>query len=180
MLPNLSRVIAFSVIALLAGCATTTPKAQFSKGEAASIRIAPTDLVKVGVDASQNVQILPSEEDRIAQDIEKKIEDKKLKNPQSSEQKRYDVDVHLTRYQKGSKVARFMLAGLGQMHIDGEVDIFEMPEHRLIETFGMSKTFAWGGAYGASTSIMDIEDTFADGVASTLTGQPASSSKATL
>jgi hypothetical protein len=41
----------------------------------------------------------------------------------------------------------------------------------LLEEFDMQKTFAWGGVYGASTSIEEIEDTFADGVAATVTGQ---------
>ena len=35
----------------------------------------------------------------------------------------------------------------------------------------MQKTLAWGGVYGASTSIEESEDTFADGVATTVTGQ---------
>jgi hypothetical protein len=46
-----------------------------------------------------------------------------------------------------------------------------MPAHTLVEEFDMQKTFAWGGIYGASTSIEEIEDTFADGVAATVTGQ---------
>ena len=41
----------------------------------------------------------------------------------------------------------------------------------LSEEFALSKTFAWGGIYGASTTIETIEDTFADGVAATVTGQ---------
>jgi hypothetical protein len=46
-----------------------------------------------------------------------------------------------------------------------------MPGHTLLEEFDMQKTFAWGGIYGASTSMDEIEDTFADGVAATVTGQ---------
>jgi hypothetical protein len=37
--------------------------------------------------------------------------------------------------------------------------------------FELKKTFAWGGAYGAGTSIEDIENSFADGVAASVTGQ---------
>lgn len=180
MLTKANHFITLGAIALLAGCATTVPKAQFVKQMAPVFRVAPTDLVKVNVDASQSVQILPSEEARLAQEVAQKINAAKLKDPQPRAPEQYAVDVHLTRYQKGSKFARFMLAGLGEMHIDGTVEVFQMPEHKLIETFGMSKSFAWGGAYGATTSITDIENTFAAGVASTLTGQPAAVPKATM
>ena len=64
-----------------------------------------------------------------------------------------------------------MLAGLGQIHIDGTVSVYQMPEHKLVGEFTLNKTFAWGGIYGAATSIEDIENTFADGVAANVTGQ---------
>jgi uncharacterized protein DUF4410 len=81
------------------------------------------------------------------------------------------VDLHLSRYDKGNAFARAMLVGLGQIHIDGKVDIYQMPDHTLVGEFDLKKTFAWGGIYGAATSMEDIEDTFADGVAATCTGQ---------
>ncbi len=56
-----------------------------------------------------------------------------------------EVELLLTRYDKGNAFARAMLAGLGQIHIDGKVKLLEMPE--------------------------DIEMTLVDGVASALTGQ---------
>lgn len=49
--------------------------------------------------------------------------------------------------------------------------VFEMPGHTRVGEFTLKKTFAWGGVYGAATSIEDIEDTFADGVAAAVTGQ---------
>jgi hypothetical protein len=44
-------------------------------------------------------------------------------------------------------------------------------------TADLKKTFAWGGAYGAATSIEDIESTFADGVAAAVTGQKEDAKK---
>ncbi len=70
-----------------------------------------------------------------------------------------------------------MLAGLGQIHIDGTVQLYQMPEHKLIGEFDMKKTFAWGGIYGAATGMEDIETTFADGVAAAVTGQSEQPSK---
>jgi hypothetical protein len=112
-----------------------------------------------------------SEKQRLADKIRMKIEDRKITNASNAAPRSYAVELHLTRYEKGNKVARFMLAGLGQIHIDGKVDLYQMPEHKLIGEFDLQKTFAWGGVYGASTSIEEIETTFADGVAAAVTGQ---------
>lgn len=56
-----------------------------------------------------------------------------------------------------------MLAGLGQIHIDGDVTMYALPDHSKVGDFHLKKTFAWGGIYGSSTSMEDIETTFADG-----------------
>lgn len=55
--------------------------------------------------------------------------------------------------------------------LEGVVSVFEMLGHTAVGEFTLKKTFAWGGIYGAATSIEDIEDTFADGVAAAVTGQ---------
>lgn len=60
-----------------------------------------------------------------------------------------------------------------------KVDIYQMPEHTLVGEFNLKKTFAWGGIYGAATSMEGIEDTFADGVAATVTGQEEASKQKT-
>lgn len=45
-----------------------------------------------------------------------------------------------------------------------------MAQPQLLESFGLSKTFAWGGVYGASTSIKDIENAYAEGIERSVTG----------
>jgi hypothetical protein len=40
-----------------------------------------------------------------------------------------------------------------------------------MQAFTVDKTFAWGGIYGASTHIEDVQPAFADAVADGLTGQ---------
>jgi Domain of unknown function (DUF4410) len=92
-------------------------------------------------------------------------------NQSSSAVRSYLVVLHLSQYDKGNAFARAMLAGLGQIHIEGKVEVFQMSEQTLVGEFRLSKTFAWGGIYGVSTSIEDIENTFADGVAAAVTGQ---------
>ncbi|MBU4054678.1 MAG: DUF4410 domain-containing protein, partial [Proteobacteria bacterium] len=108
---------------------------------------------------------------RLAEVIGIKINDLKLSNNGQGEKKSYEIELLLTRYDKGNAFARSMLAGLGQIHIDGEIKIIELPDKKQVGAFSISKTFAWGGIYGASTSMEDIEQTFANAVAAEVTGQ---------
>lgn len=82
-----------------------------------------------------------------------------------------DVTVQLTRYEKGSPVARAMLAGLGRIHIDARVTLKDRASAETLATYEISKTFAWGGIYGATTGIEDVELGFAEGVAAVLLGR---------
>jgi hypothetical protein len=168
ILTTSSAVLAFL---LTAGCAGTAPRPQFSHELVSEARVAATDVVQVDVAAASNVSILPQDKVRFAEKIKLKIDTKRLSNPRVGEPRTYQVDLMLSRYEKGSAFARAMLAGLGQMHIEGVARVYQMPEHVLVGEFDLAKTFAWGGIYGASTSIEDIENTFADGVAAAVTAQ---------
>jgi hypothetical protein len=158
-------------IALLAGCASTAPKPKFSEEIARVVRLSSPDTVQVNVDAPTGVEILPEDLERLARKVKSKIDSRKVANASGIAGVAYEVDLHLSRYQKGNAFARAMLAGLGQIHVEGKIAVFHMPEHRPAGEFELKKTFAWGGAYGAGTSIEDIENTFADGVAAAVTGQ---------
>jgi hypothetical protein len=48
----------------------------------------------------------------------------------------------------------------------------------LVGQFAISKTFAWGGIYGASMNMENIETTFAEGVAAAVTGHVTEEKKA--
>jgi hypothetical protein len=157
-------------IVLAAGCASLTPRPTFTGESVSVIRISSPDMVKVKVDAPDGVTMLPEEQDRLGRTIKSKIDARKAANAADVVGSTYEVDVRVSRYDKGSAFARAMLAGLGQMHIEGKVAVFRMPEHRPEGEFELKKTFAWGGAYGAGTSIEDIENSFADGVAAAVTG----------
>ena len=75
------------------------------------------------------------------------------------------VTVQVTRYDKGSAFARAMLAGLGQIHIDARVVLRDAARDVVLGEYDIKKTFAWGGIYGATTRIEDVEVGFAEGVA---------------
>ncbi|NJD06663.1 MAG: hypothetical protein FIA97_09215 [Methylococcaceae bacterium] len=78
------------------------------------------------------------------------------------------AQVNLRRYEEGSAFARFMLAGLGQMHIDADLGLQDGSTAERIARYDITKTFAWGGIYGAVNDLRDIEEGFAKAVASAL------------
>ena len=153
----------------LAGCAGTPPKADFTN-RTVPFRISAGDAVKVDVAAASTVKMLPYQQERFAQEIQAKVAQSMQSNVRVGSPRSYEIDVLVTEYDKGNAFARAMLAGLGQMHIDGTVSVFQMPQHQMLESFALSKTFAWGGIYGASKSIEDIENAVAEGIAQTVSG----------
>jgi hypothetical protein len=78
------------------------------------------------------------------------------------------AQVDLKRYDEGSAFARFMLAGLGQMHIDADLALQDGSTAERIARYDVTKTFAWGGIYGAATDLKGIEEGFAKAVANAL------------
>lgn len=165
--------LSLSVVALFlaTACASTVPKPEFAQRMAHDAHISAKDETKVKIDAGSGVLLLDSEKTRLAEKIGQKVELRKVANPRPGAGKNYEVVLLLTKYEKGNAFARAMLAGLGQIQIDGEITILALPERLPAGKFTISKTFAWGGIYGGVTNIEDIETTFADGVAATLCGQ---------
>ncbi len=74
------------------------------------------------------------------------------------------VDMNFTAYDPGNAFARFMLAGLGQIHIAATVRLIDVTSGNVVASYSVAKTFAWGGVYGGSTTIEDVEDGFAESV----------------
>lgn len=172
-LPLPQTVIGGGLAALLAlslvGCATTAPTGTFTQRLPKEHIVEKNDNVSVKVEASQGVSIADYEKQRLSQKIKEKIDIQKLNNAGSGDAGNYEIEVLLTRYDKGNAFARAMLAGLGQIHIDAHVSQTVLPERKKVSEFDIDKTFAWGGIYGGVTSIEDVELGFADGIAETLT-----------
>lgn len=167
--PIAKRFLVLSGALVLAGCATTAPKARFTQALPAGSQIRLEDSVKVAVTAAPDVSVLPYEEQRLAEEIGAKIaQDQKMSAP-AGHPRAYDIEVELTRYEKGSAFARAVLAGLGQIHIDGRVTVYLLPAHTRVGEFTVNKTFAWGGLYGGTTSMPTVEQGFAEGIAAAVT-----------
>jgi hypothetical protein len=166
---NLFAAATVSIALLAPGCATTPPHASFTQTLPKERVIDRDDNVTVTVEASPSVPIIDVEKQRLAQRIKLDVDRLKINNAASGESHDYDINVLLTRYDKGNAFARGMLAGLGQIHIDADVSEFALPEKTKVGAFHIAKTFAWGGIYGMSTSIEDVEEGFAQGVAEAVT-----------
>lgn len=162
-------ILALFAVAFITGCAGTSPKAHFTRPLAAGTKVCAGDYVTAKVTAAPGVPALSHDCTRIEGQIVAKV----AGAASSSEHplRNYTVEVTLTRYDKGNAFARGMLAGLGQIHIDGSARLYELPSRRLLAEFTASKTFAWGGAYGMAVRIEDIEETFADIIANAVAGK---------
>ena len=147
------------------GCATIGGTPQYTQMLPPDSRIVASDTVQTEVSAAPNVPIAQDEKTRLANQITNDIRSRAAQNARAS--RSYQIVVLVTRYDKGNAFARSMLAGLGQMHIDGTVSVFTPPGNKIGE-FTINKTFSWGGIYGASTTIKTVEAGFAKAVADTV------------
>ena len=138
-------IIYAAAVVLTTGCATTVPKPEFTKHIAPESQLAAKDDANVKVEAAAGVTMLESEKIRVAEKIKQKIDARKVANNQVLSAKTYEIMLVMTKYEKGNAFARFMLAGLGQIHIDADVAVFEMPGQIPVGNFSLSKTFVWGG-----------------------------------
>jgi hypothetical protein len=74
-----------------------------------------------------------------------------------------NLKITFTAYTEGNAVARLMLIGLGQVHIDGDVEIIDASGN-TIGAYKIAKQFALGGIMGAATTVKDVEDGFESSV----------------
>ena len=157
---------------VMSGCtATSGPGATQVKQYKQGFRVDNNDKVKVVVTHKEGIDIKEEGKKRLAQIIKKDIDELKQKNTNSGRSNQYLIKVHITKYDKGNAFARFVIAGAGQIHVDGIISVIELPSKKEVEEFNINKTFAWGGVYGGVTTIKEVGEGFAEGVAETVTGQ---------
>ena len=157
----------------LAACASSVPKVEFTQAPAPEVRLDANDAADITVDAADGVSLVNYEKERLAHLIGEKLAALQSMNTEVGAEGRYNVKVTVTRYDKGNAFARAMFAGLGQIHVDANVQLFmlDADAETKVADFNIDKTFAWGGIYGASTRIEDVEPAFAEGIARALTGR---------
>ena len=174
---KLNNIIKYTLVGtasifFMNGCtATSSPGPAKAKLYVKDFKIDANDHVEVVVTKNKTVAIKKEGEKRLAAIIKKDIDHLKRYNKVTGKTNKYLVNVHITNYDEGNAFARFMIAGAGQIHVDGEILVYELPEKIKVEEFNITKTFAWGGIYGASITIQEVGEGFAEGVAETVTKQ---------
>ena len=83
------------------------------------------------------------------------------------------LKIHYTRFDRGNALARFILIGLGQIHIDAKVSLLKADGTSVAE-YQVNKTFFLGGIAGGVTSVEDVEEGFAKSVAEVVKPKVAS------
>ena len=84
----------------------------------------------------------------------------------------YTVDVEITRYDEGSKFARFMLIGLGQMYVFGTVEVTRGDPPVVVRTGDFRKQYRVGGIMGAIAGPRDITSKVGEAIAEGLMARP--------
>lgn len=166
-----TSLLAIGLVCATVACASSKGGVDFRQAHATGFNAAEFDYLDVNVDAAPQVYMTDYKKRSIAHKIEQELRAQGLiirdrECGRGAQLERLDIDVLMTRYDKGSSVARFILAGLGQIHIDADVTLRDHDSGEVLATYEVTKTFAWGGLYGAVTEIDDVEVGFAKAVAS--------------
>ncbi|MFC5049093.1 DUF4410 domain-containing protein [Rubritalea spongiae] len=112
--------------------------------------------------------MLNYDKNRFTDKLEHQLNKQKSKYPTNRDPKSFKTTVQITEFDKGNAFARSMLAGLGQIKIKSKVT--HMDNLGNTGAFLVNKTFAWGGMYGATVKVGDIEDSLIKSITNTLTG----------
>jgi len=152
----------------LAGCAGDAAAPTTLAAPANGYDVARAPIGPVSAEAGPGVVMIREELSRIAQRVEAEI----AKNYPSRVAGRngqaptggLNVKMVFVEYDKGNAFARAMLAGLGQIRIKANVMLVDPATGADVATYEVSKIFAFGGIYGASTRVEDVEEGFARSV----------------
>lgn len=85
----------------------------------------------------------------IKKDIEEKIKTIFINNSEGI----YELNVTITRYDEGNAFARFMLIGLGQMYLYGDVKLIDSESQIVIRDGEFKKNYCIGGLIGGSATM---------------------------
>lgn len=171
---------ALLIATMLGGCATPRPTAQVASPNVPSVPSAPStrhltlaqnDQVFVKVVPRDGLIMLPADLERLAQVVRGTIDDKRRLNGPGTNADAYEVQVTVTRYDKGSSVRRAVTAALGQMRIDAHVLVRTTVFEQTVAEFDTTKSSGSGSSDAATENIADVESAFAASLAAVLTGK---------
>lgn len=135
-------------------------------------------LASISGEVAPGVVMTPDARDRLLQEVKAEITAKHpnmwVADNAPAAPGTANLKIIFTQYDDGNAFARFMLAGLGQIHIDGTVIFTDAHTGQPIGNYRVSKDFSFGGIYGVATRIEDVEKGFARSVAAILDTQQSS------
>lgn len=170
------KIMPLLLVALISGCAGTGGSYKSKEPPLSNERAARYTELFIQTQSGENVKLAQESIDRITKLI--------IDNIRSDQNNRFQTinndapgattlkaAVIINRYEEGNAFARAMLAGLGQMHIDADVVLYDHASQEKLTQYEVNKTFAWGGAYGGLTTIKDVEVGFSKAVADSILGK---------
>jgi Domain of unknown function (DUF4410) len=178
MRPSAGLLVACLILGLsVAGCAGTAGSAKLlTSASPTPDALSRFSKVKLATSSQgKAASMSASDRERIAELVARKVKERAPNRfadlaATATDPHTLQVSIAFTRYDEGSAFARFMLAGLGQIHVDAEVTLQDAAGETVIGKYDVTKTFAWGGIYGGSTNIRDVEEGFAEAVANVVLG----------
>jgi hypothetical protein len=154
--------------ALLAACATDVAQPDAIVRPLAPEQKAALRVADVSAEAQQGVTMPKFQIDRLVELVKSKLAAQWQQSAPPSATPTVKVKMIITEYDEGSAVARFFLAGLGQIRLGADVVFVDARSGDELARYKLSKQFAFGGIYGVATRMEDVEEGFANSVAAIL------------
>ena len=172
---NVIFLLSLVLITLMAGCASTGGSHKLVTAPMSSTQAGKYTALMVSVQAAPNVALSQSDSFRmtklIVEDVKSDASNRfKGINPLVPNSTTLEASVVIKRYDEGDAFYRLMLMGLGQIHIDAEVALVDSATKNKLAQYEVTKTFAWGGYFGALIGIKDVEVGFCKAVADSILG----------
>ena len=138
--------------------------------------VAPVRITGISLDAADGVFVSDPNRQRLLDKIESRVA--AIQPAAAPDAPAYRMFVILTRFSRGQAAARLALIGLGSVHVEGKVQLFDSANKQVGE-FAITKGLVLGGIAGGLVSAGSVEDRFAHAVAATITPKPPLDAKTT-
>ncbi len=165
---KISQLFGFLFCAALAGCAGSVSTPVLSAPPPATFNAKAVPIGPVSAEAAPGVPMASYDLERVVQQVQSDLAaaypGRLVAAGAPAAPGEVRVAMTFITYDRGSAVARALLAGLGQIHIAANVALIDATSGQVTASYVVKKTFAWGGLYGGTTSIEDVEKGFAASV----------------
>lgn len=163
-----TSIVAYLLCTTLVGCAGSASTPTLSGPTLSTFNASTVPIGPISAEAEPGVPMASDDLQRVTQlvqsDLSAAYPERVVPAAAAATPGEVKVDMTFTTYDRGNAFARVMLAGLGQIHIAANVRLIDATSGNVAASYDVKKTFAWGGVYGGSTTIEDVEKGFAASV----------------